>query len=1091
MQIRNSAVLIGMIAVLLVITGCSVHTSAQSASGLFISEVVSSNTNSLADPVFGNPDWIELCNDTDSPINLHEYTIAESGRNKFTFPDITIAPGEYMIVYCCLPAQGTETDKICTGFKLDKKGTTLTFSSPHGRVQELKIPELLMDISYGTDETGAYKFFSAPTPGAPNTSAAFDSLEDMQSGEATLKISEILPQTANEPYAWMEVCNTGEKAVELSHFYVTDNMTDPTKARLPQIQLGPGEYAVIQFTGETGEAQVPFKIGRDEACAAIIDSTGTVVDAFTWDVQIIPGISAGRTEDGSTVYFTKPTPGVKNGTNHMTSVNFQPGTAAVQINELLVNNTYSAIDADGERSPWVELYNASAQTVNLGDYGLSDNADSILKWRLPDYELAPDGYVVIFLSGKDRTDDGEWHANFKLGRSDTELILTDLAAGTIQTVPLAQQDGDNISYGLSADGKWLYYPQPTPMAPNTAQGFTELAALDSAACGGLKINEVCSVTAAKSDNTDWVELANNTSGDIDLGGYFLSDSRSDLKKWPLAGAIGAQDYKVINGYETDGETARLTISLSGETLYLVNASGMVVDAFQTGVLRPGLSRGLTAADAKTAVFTTPTPGGKNEGETVSGYCAPPSFSVNGGYQSTPVTLNMSTSTPDGDIYYTLDGSTPTQDAALYTEPITVSETATVRAVTVAQGRLNSDETVATYLFGPKHSLPVVCLSMTDSDLKWVFGSQVRKDKRERAGYVEYYEADGTLGVRFPAGFRISGAGTRTYAQKSINLYLRGGYGMSSVTYPFFEGYAIKTFESLSLRNMGQDISHSRIRDAYFHMAVNGMNIDNMQSKFAVVYINGEYWGLYEFKENQNEDYLAAKHGIDPNKVEMTRNTFAYVGSNTNINKAFSVAKSNTADADKFARYTELADSAYFMDYLIAQTYFSSSDYYNQKYAHTSDNALKWRPLFYDLDHGFMSKNPTSSIFGSFFNPNGLHVGQIRENGEQTFVDTGLYYGFYRNKEWRDQFVARYAEVMNTILTKEKMLALFDDMVASIRDEMPRTIEKWGKPSSMQSWEREIKELRECIENRRKYAISSLKSFFDLTDTDINELFPNG
>ncbi len=1097
MRVLKKALLMGISVMMLFSAGCSVNTSARPASGLFISEVVSSNANSLVDPVLGNPDWLELCNSTESPINLLDYTIAESAQNKFVFPEITIDPGQYLVIYFCELADKTATDKICTGFKLDKSGTTLTLSAPKGRVQELKIPSLVTDISYGTDEEGVYKYFTAPTPGAANTTTAFESLEAMQSGEATLEITEVFPKAVSdaEPYAWMEVYNTGKEAVELSRYYVTDNLTDPTKARMPQMQLGAGEYALVKFTGEIGEGQAPLKISNDEACVAIMDSFGTAVDSITWDVNVIPGLSVGRSEDGSIVYYTKPTPQEKNGTDYTTNIGFTEGTGAIRINEILVNNTYSVIDADGDRSPWVELYNASDSPVNLSNYALSDNTDKILKWFLPDYELAPDSYVVIFLSGKDVKTDTEWHTNFKLGSSDRQLILTDLLAGMIQTVPIAEQVGNNISLGFSADGQYLYYPQPTPMAANVTQGFTQINAIDSTGSGGLKINEVATVSAAKSGDPDWVEIFNNTSDDVDLTGYYLSDSRNDLKKWPIAGMqISAGDYGVINKYDNDGESGRLTISLSGETIYLISPQGMVLDQFETGVLRPGLSRGLTSIDTQyvSAVFSAPTPGSKNEGETLSGYCAAPAFSVNGGYQSAPITLEMSTATQGADIYYTLDGSTPTQNATKYTGPVSLSTTQTVRAVAVAPGKLSSDETVATYLFGAKHSLPVVCLSMTESDLNWVFGSTVRKDKRERAGYVEYYEADGTLGIKFPAGFRVAGAGTRTYRQKSINLYLRGGYGMSSVTYPFFGDYDIKTFKSLSLRNMGQDHDSTRLRDAYFHMAVNGMNIDNMQSKFAVVYINGEYWGLYEFKENQNEDYLASKHGIDPDKVEMARNTYAFNGgSSANINKVFSVAKGSTADADRFAAYTELADSEYFMDYLIAVTYFNSSDFYNQKYAHTSDNALKWRPLFYDLDYGFKGDSAGRSIFGSLFNPNGLFVGKIDEFGMQTFVDTGLYYGFYKNREWRDQFVKRYAEVLNTVLTKEKMLALYDGMVASVKDEMPRTIEKWGKPSSMSKWENEVEKLRDCIEERREHAIDNLKSFFDLSDAQIRELFPNG
>lgn len=257
---------------------------------------------------------------------------------------------------------------------------------------------------------------------------------------------------------------------------------------------------------------------------------------------------------------------------------------------------------------------------------------------------------------------------------------------------------------------------------------------------------------------------------------------------------------------------------------------MVVDSFATGSLRAGISSGLdndgTGRPASRLFFSNPTPGRANDSSSVlSGYCAQPIFSREGGYVESSFALSITTATDGASIYYTLDGSTPTERSALYTGPIEISGIQTVRAIASAPGKLVSEESVATYLLGVAHDLPIVCLSMTQSDLDYVFASTERRDIRERAGYVEYYEAGGKLGVSFPAGFRIAGNGTRLYAQRSINLYLRGGYGRSSVVYPFFEDYEIKEFKSLSLRNMGQDVSLSRIRDAYFSMAVKGMNLD--------------------------------------------------------------------------------------------------------------------------------------------------------------------------------------------------------------------------------------------------------------------------
>lgn len=1085
--------LIVLLAVLMLCTtaaGCSQQTSGAPISGLIISEVVSSNSSSLIDPVFGNPDWIELHNASDKAIDLSGFAITEAGRNKFEFPEGTsVEAGAYLLVYCCASID-ENAGQFCTGFKLSKSGAELKLSSPYGTVQELSVPALESDISYGADDKGTYHFYPNPTPGAANSGQGFESIEEISSKvNDQLKISEILPQSVTDadPYAWIELYNAGDTAIELSDYYITENLSDPKKAKMPPLSLAAGEYALLRFTGAEGDAQIPFKISSEESTVAILDVFANVVDKISWDAATPAGISAGKGDVGKAVYYKQPTPGTANGTDVSDSIVITDGTSDVTVSEILLKNSFSIIDEDGDRSPWVELHNTSGQAVNLADYALSDDKARLLKYRLPSVEIAPDGYAIVYLSGKEKSD-AEIHANFKIGSDEKQLFLTNISACTSQTIDLPAETKDNVSYGLGADGSWMFFYQPTPLSPNNTQGFAEVAAISGTS--SLMINEVSSVSAAKDNQDDWIELFNNTPADMDISGYYLSDSRSDLKKWQIGSAqIGAGGYTVISSYQNGETSGKLGISLSGETLYLSNPQGLVLDQLDTGVLRPGISKGRLPEDTATAVFfSAPTKGAPNGGSTVSGYCAAPLFSVSGGYQSAPVTLEIKAVTPDASIFYTLDGSTPTQNSTPYAGPIPISATQTVRAIAVAEGKLPSDQTVATYLFEDKHSLPVICLSITESDKQYVFASQQRGDGRERAGYVEYYEPDGTLGVKFPAGFRIAGAGTRQYPQRSINLYLRGGYGQSEVTYPFFKDYDITTFKSLSLRNMGQDCGDTRLRDAYFHMAVNGMNIDNMQTRFAAVYINGNYWGLYEFKENQNEDYFAARYGIDADKVEMARNQYIYVGEKASINRVFSVAKSGTSSDEQFAKYTDIADSAYFMDYLIATSFFNSSDFYNQKYAHTSDNALKWRPVFYDLD---MAMGGSSGFnLGSLFSATGIN-GPMHTDGTQFWIDTGLYYGFKKNAAWCDAFVTRYAEVLNTVLTEDRLLSLFDEMVASMRDEMPRTIKRWGSPSSMSSWENNIEDLRGSIKNRRQNAIKSLQSYFNVPNERMAELFPNG
>jgi hypothetical protein len=184
-----------------------------------------------------------------------------------------------------------------------------------------------------------------------------------------------------------------------------------------------------------------------------------------------------------------------------------------------------------------------------------------------------------------------------------------------------------------------------------------------------------------------------------------------------------------------------------------------------------------------------------------------------------------------------------------------------------------------------------------------------------------------------------------------------------------------------------------------------------------------------------------------------------------------------------------------MDYIIAETFFYCSDSYNQKFAHTTDGSLKWRPLFYDFDSSFSS---ASASWFFFFQQN-QYIRGVTESGlGQRITDTSLYNAFMRNDKWKQQFVKRYAQVLNTTLSTENLLAVFDSLVASMKDEMPRSIQKWGSPSSMSQWNNEISALRDRIGNRRGNIIDQLKGInrqlpgdLALSDEEFSALFSNG
>lgn len=1053
--------------------------------GIYLSEAVSSNSGSLFDEEYGTPDWIELINLSDRAINLAGYSIARIGASgtAFTFPEAVIEPGGTLVIYAC-EKRADSKGQICTGFKLPKSGTTLELAAPSGAViQTLLLPALQTDVSYGLTESGEYAFYSVPTPNAPNSGKTIGDLNQPSETGGTLRITECLPYGANGEHTWVELFNYGTEPVLLSQFFITDDEFKADKCRLPAVTLNPGEYVELPFSDGSGENVLSFGINREEDFIGLYDSFGNALSALRWDVKMEAGFSVGLNGEGQTVYFGAPTPGAANDDSAAkTSAAVEEGITPVRINEVLRDNRYSLVDGFGDRSPWVELYNPTDGSISLSTYALSDDANERFKWMLPDITLDPGEFLVVFLSGRN-VREGELHTSFKLGNADVCVTLADRKTGLVQTVPINQESGKNVSFGVNMEEQWAYFAQPTPGTANTTASFSELSAATEASAPAVLINEVAAAKPLNSSHRDWAELYNGSAEAVDLTGWRLSASPDPEKGVALSGALKPGGYLVVdNG---------LSVSASGENLYLFDAAGRTVDRYATGLIRPGYSTGLSS-DGSRRIFERATPGAPNGDSVIAGYTAEPVFSHQGGYVSGEFELTIACATDGAAIYYTTDGSKPTTSSKVYSGPIRLGKSTCVKAVAKAEGMLTSDQMAATYLF-EAHTMPVICLSISEGDLSYISASENRRDKREREGYAEYYTADGALGVRFPVGMRIGGNGTRLYPQRTFSLHLRGGYGQSSVTYPFFEGYGVTEYTSLVLRNFGQDNATTLLRDAYCSMAVNGMNIDNAQSTFAAVYINGKYWGIYELKENQNEDYFAEKYGVDPGVVQGVRsNTYVYngVGNNRDIKDLFALAARDTSADSVYGQYAARADEDMFIDYLIAQCFFSNSDVYNQKYAGSTDGSMKWRPVFYDLDWGLSGNNPSRGVFGMFFRPDVIYVGVPDEEGNRNFVDMGLYYGFYKNAAWKEKFITRFAEVMNTVLTTDRLVGMLDNMAAMIEPEIARHISRWNRPSSVSSWKSEVKAFRQCIVDRRANYLKEFKKAFSVSDARMKTLFPN-
>ncbi len=1065
---------------------------------LVVNEIVSSNKRSLVDESLGTPDWIELYNAGSEAMDLSGYGVSDNLRDlhKYVLPEGTIlGAGEYLVLYAANAGDEETANPYVTDFGLSKSGDYLFITdSYYGLIAQMEIPQLYTDISYAREADGSYGYSSVPTPGAENSDKIYATLDAVfaEQNLTALSISEVKPTDSADSYRWVELYNSSDNAISLENYCLSDDDANPLKWQITSGTVPAGGYVCIYLTGfgsdGTDGVHAEFRLSSDDTTILLSDLQGNLIDRMSWEAGIPEGVSVIKDSSGASVYTAYPTFEAANSDKTFTNleVTLMDSSDPVHINEVLKYNTLSAIDSDGDREEWVELKNFSNASVSLLGYFLSDDSDDLYKWALPDITLQPGECKVIFLSGKDRTE-GELHANFSLADDENDVLLTCLDGMQTESISLAGITRDNISVGLDDDFNIRYYASPTPGTEN-AYGFETADQIGCFDNTGVFISEVSAVQEMKTDDNDWVELCNGSDETIDLTGWTLSDSANTPNKYTFTGgSIEPGEYFVVectsHAQRQTELTAPFSISPNGETLVLYNAEGILVDSFQTGVLTLDYTSGRVEDDTSIsrAYFSDPTRGEKNAADIEIGISSQPTFSDISLYHSESFFVTISCDDANAEIYYTTDGSDPTTRSKHYTEPIEIEDNTPLRAISYISGKVTSQITTATYLFEEPHTVPVVCINADPDDISDIMHVTSRSEKIERASYVSYYETDGTLGVSFPAGIKPKGAGTLIYAQKSLSINLRAAYGQSSVTYPFWPGYDYDTFSALVVRNGGQDWDDARIRDSFANALVEGLHVDNVATRPVAVYINGEYNGLYDLNEEQNSEYLETHYGIDGDTVEFIRRNSAVIkGDNKDIKRVRAFAESeNLSDDEVFAEFTEWVDVEYFTDYFIAETYMCNSDMFNQKYWRTTDYALKWRPVFFDLDFAFVTA--TRDIIGQYFNPNGV------PSVDQSLTYFEIYIGLKKNQAWRDYCVDRYVQVVEQYFNAERATALFDQMVAAIRPEMPRQIAKWGKPSSMSEWEKEVAQMRSYIEKRPEYALENMRKYFGLTTSELNEL----
>ena len=627
---------------------------------------------------------------------------------------------------------------------------------------------------------------------------------------------------------------------------------------------------------------------------------------------------------------------------------------------------------------------------------------------------------------------------------------------------------------------------------------------------------------------DWIELYNAGATAVDLSGYFLSDNKNKPTKWPIppGTVIAGKGYLKFWASGRNESSAfdyhtnfKLTQTKSTpEDLTFAAANGTILSQVKVNKTMAQQSRGrLPDGSANWAILTQPTPGGSNnDSPHYAAFANRPDFSLPAGFYPGPVTVALTNNEPGANLFYTLDGTEPNEFSNLYTGPITLSETTVLKAMAISY-----DSTIlpgfveyATYFIGVHHTLPVV--SIAGADLENLANGD---NSLRPGGSIEYFDQNGARQARTYGEFNSHGQDSWVNDQRSIDLVARDEMGYNNaINEKIFSLSDRAEFQRLILRAAGDDNypgnflpAHkgcAHLRDAYVHNLAKrgGLNLDVRLSEKAIAYIDGKYWGVYDLREIPDDhdftDYYYGQGKYDIQYILTWGDTWAEYGDAKALAdwKALYtyIQTHSMANQDYYDYVASQLDVTSLVDYVIVNSLTVCSDWLNYNTGwwrglNPDGTHQKWGYILWDNDATFgyyinYTNIPDTSAtakpcnvesLGGFSDPEG-HIKVLKR--------------LMNNPGFKQYYVSRYIDLMNTVFSCDNMLAYLDTVANRIAPEMTLHAARWG--GSYDDWQKNVGRLRDFITRRCNAIPGGLINCYNLTgpyevtfDADLSAVDP--
>lgn len=635
---------------------------------------------------------------------------------------------------------------------------------------------------------------------------------------------------------------------------------------------------------------------------------------------------------------------------------------------------------------------------------------------------------------------------------------------------------------------------------------------------------------------DWIELYNTSDQDVSLAGWGISDKPNKVKHIFSAGVtVPAKGFLVLWACGTEsssdkngGVSLPFALSKNGEKLYLFNAAGAVTDRIEVPALADGCSYGRTVdgGDVFAEILFT-TIGESNDGADIRYLDASVmTFSRESGFYGEAFDLRVTI--PEGyTLYYTDDSSVPTRfsrefpstgirirdkstDANVYSDRYMGTMEQCYEAYAkihgTAQGNVDKcnvlrfllvsdtgEETrvvTKSYFVGSQflsedggyRNLSVVSLvsdpdnffgTETDNENALFTNSKYwKKTDDERPANFAYFNAGKEYSFDQDIGVRLHGTSTRGYNQKSLTLFARRRYGAGKFKKAILGG--VSDCGSLVLRTDGV----TKLQEGFLQSLVSDRAVSTSDYEPTVVFLDGEYYGVFNLMERFSEDYVEAHYGIDSDNVYIVKKgeakTEKFKGvwvdaKEENVDGAFdsyiatfrNLLNADLSVARNWQALLAAVDIDSLVDYLAIQTYLGNMDWsFAQNIAvwRTIDPSLedsanpyadgKWRFVLYDLDFAAGCWNAVENWKGRTVTDYGAATDPF--TAAMPFAGNGFsampqVKNLMRNSQFVEKFVSVFTELCHVNFAPETAVAKTEAAIARVQGAMTKHFKRFGVP----------------------------------------------